>query len=107
MNTIKILCSVSNKPINNTSSSTDSKNRIKKPLIMYNSIYMSNLSHQKMKAIATLDVQIYKAFERKHKDDDELIVDLNEICDTIEIIHDINKKNNLYKLFDDKIIPLD
>jgi hypothetical protein len=60
-----------------------------------------------MKAIAALDVQIYKAFERKHKDNDDLIMDLNEICDTIEIIHDINKKNNLYRLFDDKIILLD
>ena len=106
MNTINISCSVSNKSsINNSSGSTDKK--IHKPLIMYNSVYMSKLSHQKMKAIATLDVQIYKAFERKHKDNDELIMDLNEICDTIEIIHEINKKNNLYRLFDDKIIPVD
>lgn len=105
MNTINISCSVSNKSINNSSGSRDKK--VQKPLIMYNSVYMSKLSHQKMKAIAALDVQIYKAFERKHKDNDDLIMDLNEICDTIEIIRDINKKNNLYRLFDDKIIPLD
>jgi hypothetical protein len=103
---MKILCSVSNNTLNTGSGSPDKTVQKTTPTI-YNSIYMSKLSHQKMKAIAALDVQIYKAFERKHKNDDEMIMRLNDICDTIEIIHEINKKNNLYKLFDDKIIPLD
>lgn len=97
---MKINCSVSK-----NSGGSIMKNEVVP--IMYNPLYMSKLSQKKMRAISTLDVQIYKAFERRNMDHNELILHLNEICDTIEIIHDINKKNNLYRLFDDKIIPID
>lgn len=103
MYSLSISCS-NTKSINNTSNVNYGK---KQSNIMFNSLYMLNLSHQKMKAIAALDVQIYKAFEKTYKNDDDLVMNLNDICDTIEMIHDINKKNNLYKLFDDKLIPVD
>jgi len=101
MKTLSIICSLAN-----TSDDKSSKN-IHQPInIMYNSLYMLNLSHKKTKAIATLDVQIYKAYECKHINDDEKNMRLKDICDTIHDIHEINKKNNLYKLFDDEIISI-
>ena len=61
MKTLSIICSLAN-----TSDDKSSKN-IHQPInIMYNSLYMLNLSHKKTKAIARLDVHIYKAYECKH-----------------------------------------
>lgn len=98
MYSLRVSCSSANSNKSHTPSQSNT---------MRNSLYMSNLSHKKLKAIAALDAQIYKTFQRNHQDKDELSIELNKLFNTIEVIHNINKKNNLYKLFDDKLIPID
>lgn len=58
----------------------------------------------KANAISELDVKLYKAFHRKYDDIAILMTNINDIYDTLEEIYDINKQNNVYRLFDDDLI---
>tara|TARA_Y100000389_G_C17437572_1_gene506477 strand:+ start:951 stop:1217 length:267 start_codon:yes stop_codon:yes gene_type:complete len=61
------------------------------------------LADVKRKTQKRLDVQLYKVFELKSQSKE----DLTSLCDILEDIHNINKNNNLYKLYDDKLIDID
>lgn len=61
------------------------------------------LADVKRKTIKRLDVQLYRVFEKKYQSKEELV----KICDILEDIHNINRRNNLYKLYEDKLINIE
>ena len=61
------------------------------------------LADVKRKAIKRLDMQLYRVFEKKYQSKEELV----KICDILEDIHNINRRNNLYKLYEDKLINIE
>ena len=61
------------------------------------------LADVKRKTVKRLDVQLYRVFEKKYQSKEELV----KICDILEDIHNINRRNNLYKLYEDKLINIE
>ena len=92
-----IVCSTINPKNNETIMQSNSYKYVK------HSLYISDI---KGKALKRLDVQLYKAFEQESKNIEELTNKMNNICDTLEYINNINKQNTLYQLYDDKLIEI-
>jgi hypothetical protein len=65
--------------------------------------YNLHLEDEKRKTIRRLDVQLYIFFEKKWQSSEELV----KMHNILEDIHNINRKNNLYKLYEDKLINID
>lgn len=65
------------------------------------------LLNLKANAIFELNIKLYEAFHRKYDNIAILMTQFNDIYDTLEVIYDINKWTNLYRLFDDDLISVE
>ena len=88
------LISCCSKDVNHQNQQNIAKNNVRYNLL---------LADVKRKTIKRLDVQLYRVFEKKYQSKEELV----KICEILEDIHNINRRNNLYKLYDDKLINVE